>query len=79
MTEIEDYLLDTHLIRVKTAPKEIEEITKFLEEGKAPHDISTNKKNILSLKAMAFTLMNGYLYNIGSDDIIRIFALEHER
>jgi hypothetical protein len=50
-----------------------------LEEGKAPDDLPTNKKKILALKATPFTLMNGYLYKLGSDDILRRCALEHER
>jgi hypothetical protein len=65
--------------RVEAAPKELEEITFFLEEGKAPDDLLTNKKKILALKEAPFTLMNGYLYKLGSDDILRRCALEHER
>jgi hypothetical protein len=31
-------------------PKELEEIKKFLEEGKAPDDLPTKKRKILALK-----------------------------
>jgi hypothetical protein len=32
-----------------------------LEEGKAPKDLSTNKKKVLALKEAPFTIINGYL------------------
>jgi hypothetical protein len=37
------------------------------------------KIKILALKATPFTLMNGYLYKLGTDDILRRCTLEHER
>jgi hypothetical protein len=52
---------------------------KFLEEGKAHYDLPATKNNVLALKSTPFTLMNGYLYKLGTDDILRICALEHER
>jgi hypothetical protein len=51
---------------------------KLLEEGKAPEDLLANKRKILVLKATPFTLMNGYLYKLGIDNILRICTLEHE-
>jgi hypothetical protein len=78
-TRIEDDLPDANLFRVKATPKELEEIANFLEEGKAPEDLLANKRNILALKETPFTLMNGYLYKLGIDNILQRCALEHER
>jgi hypothetical protein len=58
---IEDYFPDANLFIVEAFPKEIEEISNFLEEGKAPDDLPTNKWKIIEMKAAPFTLMNGYL------------------
>jgi hypothetical protein len=39
-----------------------------LEEGKAPDDLPANKKKVLALKSTPFTLMNGYLYKLGTNN-----------
>lgn len=75
---IDDDLLDANLFRVEATPKELEEIANFLEEGKALEDLLANKRKILAMKATPFTLMNGYLYKLGLDNILRRCALEHE-
>jgi hypothetical protein len=77
--DIEDDLPDAHLFCVEATPKYLEEITNFLEEGKAPEDLSTNKKKVLALKETPFTIINEYLYKMGHDDVLRRCALEHER
>jgi hypothetical protein len=59
-------------------PKELEEIAIILEEWKTLEDVP-EKKKILTLKKTPFTLMNGYLYKLGIDNILWICALEHER
>jgi hypothetical protein len=79
LTGIEDDFPDANLFRVEAVPKELEEIANFLEEGKAPDDLPTNKWKILAMKVAPFTLMNGYLYKLGLDNILRRCALEHER
>jgi hypothetical protein len=78
-TNIEDDLPDAHLFCVKETPKDLNKIENFLEEGKAPKDISTNKKKVLALKVAPFTIINKYLYKMGHDDVLRIFSIEHER
>jgi hypothetical protein len=76
---IGDDLPYAHLFRVEVAPKDMEEITNFLEEGKAPKDLSANKKKVLALKETPFIIINIYLYKMGHDDVLRRCALEHER
>jgi len=54
---------------------DLEDIVQFLEERKAPEDLSESKNKVLELKEYPSTLMNGYLYKFGPDDILRICTL----
>jgi hypothetical protein len=78
-TDIDDDLLDAHLFWVEAAPKDLEDITNLLEKGKALEDLSTNKNKVVALKSAPFTIINGYLYKMGTDDILRRCIPEHER
>ena len=78
-TRVEDDLPDAHLFRIEVVPVELEEIAQFLEDGKAPEDMSMKKKQILAKKAAPYRLINGFLYKMGLDDILRRCVLEHER
>ena len=37
------------------------------------------KKQILAMKAASYSLINGFLYKMGLDDILKTCVLEHER
>jgi hypothetical protein len=50
-----------------------------LEEGKAPKDLLENKNKVLALKAAPSTIINGYIYKMRHDDVLRICSLEHEK
>ena len=78
-TGIEDDLLDAHLFRVEAIPLELAEIGQYLQEEKAPDHYSEKRKKILTIKVAPFTLINGNLYKLGLDDILRRCAPEHER
>ena len=41
--------------------------------------MNTKKKQILAMKATPYSLINGFLYKMGLDDILRSCVLEHER
>ena len=41
--------------------------------------MSTKKKQILAMKAAPYSLINGFLYKMGLDNILRRCSLEHER
>jgi hypothetical protein len=71
------YLMHIYF-KLKLPPRNLKKSQKPLEEGKALDDLLANKRNILALKETPFTLMNGYLYKLGTDDIMRRCALEHE-
>jgi len=55
---------------VEASPKELEEIVKFLEYGKAFEDLPVNMRKLLGMKFVPFTLINGYLYQLGLDNIL---------
>ena len=40
--------------------------------------MSTKKKQILAMKAAPYSIINGFLYKMGLDDILRRCVLEHE-
>ena len=41
--------------------------------------MNTKKKQILAMKDAPYSLINGFLYKMGLDDILRRCVLEHER
>ena len=41
--------------------------------------MSTKTKQILAMKAAPYTLINGFLYKMGLDELICRCVLEHER
>ena len=45
----------------------------------APEGMSTKKKQILAMKAAPYTLINGFLYKMGLDELLCQCVLEHER
>ena len=79
LTGIDNDLLDAHLFRVKAIPIELAEIGEYLQERKAPNHYTEKKKKILTIKSDPYTLINGNLYRLGLDAILRRCSLEHER
>ena len=59
-------------------PEELEEIAQFLETCQAPEGLNTKKKQILAMKASPYSLINGFLYKMGLDNILRRCVLDHE-
>ena len=78
-TEVKDELSDAHLFRIEAVPTELQEIAQILENGKAPEGMSMKKKQILAMKVAPYSLINGFLYKMGLDDILRRYVLEHKR
>ena len=71
-------LPDAHLFQIEAVPAKLEEIAQFLEDGHAPEGMSTKKKQILAMKAAPYSLINGFLYKMGLDDILIRCVLENE-
>ena len=78
-TGVEDDLPDAHLFRVEVVLVELEEIAQFLENGQESEGMSTKKKQILAMKAAPYTLINGFLYKMGLDEVLRRCVQEHEK
>ena len=78
-TGVKDNLPDAHLFRIEAVPTKLEEIAQCLEDGQAPEGMSTKKKQILAIKVAPYSIINGFLYKMGLDDILRRCVLEHER
>ena len=78
-TGVKDDLPDAHLFRIEVVPTKLEEIAQFLENGQAPEGMSTKKKQILAMKDAPYSLINGFLYKIGLDEVFRRCVLEYER
>ena len=76
---VEDDLPDAPLFRIEAVSEELEEIAQFLENGQAPEGMSMKKKRILAMKDAPYSLINGFLYKMGLEDILRRCVLEHER
>ena len=70
LTGVEDNLPDAHLFRIKVVPAELEEIARFLENGQAPKGMSSKKKQIIAMKAAPYSLINGFLYKMGLDEVL---------
>ena len=41
--------------------------------------MNTKKKQILAMKSAPYTLINGFLYKMGLDEVLCRCVLEHER
>ena len=78
-TGVEDDLPDKHIFRIEAVPVELEEIAQFLKNGQAPECMSAKKKQILAMKATPYTLINGFLYKMGLDEVLCRCVPEHER
>ena len=67
---VEYDLPNAHLFRIEAVPIELEEIAQFLEMTQAPEGMSTKKKQILAMKDAPYSLINGFLYKIGLDEVL---------
>ena len=43
------------------------------------YGMSTKKKQILAMKVAPYSLINGFLYKMGLDEVLHWCLLEHER
>ena len=64
---------------MEVVPAKLEETTQFLENGQAPEGMSDKKKKILAMKVAPYSIINGFLYKLGLDEVIRRCVLEYER
>ena len=79
LSGIDNDLPNAHLFKVEVVLEELDDIIQFVITCKAPEGLIEKKKDILAMKSIPYTLINGSLYNIGQDDILHWCVLEHER
>ena len=79
LTRVDDDLMDAHLFHIEAVLEELEEIAQLLEIGQAPEGLNTKKKQILAMKDAPYSLINGFLYKMGLDNILKRCVLDHER
>ena len=77
-TVVKDDLPDAHLFWIEVVPAELEQVAQLLENGQAPDGMSTKKKQILAMKATPYSVINGFWYKMGLDEVLRRCVLEHE-
>ena len=41
--------------------------------------MSDKNKNILAMKATPYTIVNGFLYKLGLDDVLHRFVVDHKK
>ena len=54
-------------------------IIQFLSTSYAPKGISTNQKNHLVVKAVDYTLIEGHIYKLGTNEILCHCVFYYER
>ena len=57
----------------------MEDIAQFLQEVRAPEGMPKKKKKVLEMKIALYTLIDGFLYKLGLDEILQRFVLKHEQ
>ena len=71
------YHMHTYL-ELKQYSQNWQKLANTYKNEKAPNHYSKKKKKILTIKVSPYTLINGNLYKLGLDDILRRCALKDE-
>ena len=53
-------------------------MAQFLENGQAPDGMSMKRKQIVAMKVAPYSLINGFLYKMGLDEVLHRCVLDHE-
>jgi hypothetical protein len=78
-TSLEDTLPDAQLLAIRNIDDHFTEIFHFLSTGMAPHEYTVIQKKQLVVHGTDFSLIDGQLYKMGLDEILRICIMETER
>lgn len=79
LTILEEGLPDSHLFSIKVVDEHFVDIIHFLTTGSYPTEYSVQQKKELVTRATNFTLVDGQLYKLREDEVLRRYVLEHER
>ena len=55
------------------------DIIDFWTTGTVPTEYNTQQKKQLDVRATNFTMIVGWLYKLGQDEVLRIYVLDHKR
>ena len=77
-TNLEEGLLDAQLFTIKVVDAHFTDIIQFLTTGVATAEYSVQQKKELVTRAADLTIIDGQLYKLGADEILRKYVLEHE-
>lgn len=69
---------DAHLFRIAILPAWYTSVGEYLSTSKFPKEMSSGERRKLVLRSRTFQLINGLLYKMGPDQILRQCVLEEE-
>jgi hypothetical protein len=76
---LEDTLQDAQFLAIRKIDDRFTEIFQFLSIGMAPSEYTVTHKKQLVVCAADFSLIEGKLYDMGPDEILRRCVMEAER
>jgi hypothetical protein len=78
-TILEDALSDAQLLSIINIDDHFTEIVQFLSKGMAPREYTILQKKQLVVRVVDFSLIDGQLYNMGPDEILRRCVMDAKR
>ena len=78
-TSLEDNLPNAQLFSIEIIDDYFTDIIEFLTTCIVPTEYSAKQNTQLVVKATDFTIIDGQLYKLGLDEILRRYVLNHER
>jgi hypothetical protein len=67
------------LLAIKKVDDHFAEIVQFLSTGMTPHEYTVLQRKQLVVRAADFSLIDGQLYKMGPDEILRRCVMDVER
>jgi hypothetical protein len=77
-TSLEDTLPDAQMITIRKIDDQFTDTVQFLSTGMAPSEYTIPQKKQLVVHVAEFSLIDGKLYKIGPDEILRRCFMETE-
>jgi hypothetical protein len=78
-TSLEDTLPDSQILTIRNMDDHFIDIVQFLSTGMAPSEYTISQKKQLVVRVADFSLIAGQLYNMGPDEILRMYVMEVDR
>jgi hypothetical protein len=78
-TILEDKFLDAKLFSIQITDEYFVDIIEYLSTGVAPQEFNTVQKKNMVVRYAYYQMIAGHLYKMDTNNILRIFVIEHER